>query len=202
MEKKLETYKIMMMRSQSALVVSSTTSGQQGGNTGDLHSTSTDLGLSQQLGLGVGMNCMTPAEGGTLDWLDRLVLTQIQHTLGNSLTRDKSSAKATLDLIDSGAAASSTDICSLSEKFLKLQVELLDTNSTPSSGTASQNTKYSQLEHEILQEMTRLSAATWTRESCEIDLDDYCTMVLELPLLRYVLLSVVVIWHVCLPFCS
>ena len=91
MEKKLESYKVVMMRAQNIIMAGVSDNDPNNPNALSRNELANDYGMVRQLGLGCGLSQgqISGAEGGPqLDWLDRLVLTQIQHTMGVSVTRD------------------------------------------------------------------------------------------------------------------
>ena len=85
MEKKLESYKMVMMRAQNSIMIGDyDPSNPNGVSRNDF---TNDNGMVRQLGLGCGLSLSQlsgtgAADGVRLDWLDRMVLTQIQHTVG------------------------------------------------------------------------------------------------------------------------
>lgn len=92
MEKRLESYKVVMMRAQNSIMTGEhDPSNSNGASRNEL---ANDNGMVRQLGLGCGLslsqlNGAGTTDGVRLDWLDRMVLTQIQHTVGATLTRDR-----------------------------------------------------------------------------------------------------------------
>ena len=162
MEKKLESYKVVMMRAQNAVMVGAHSSNE------DLAS---DYGMHRQLGLGYGLNhAHFQDQDLRLDWLDRLVLTQIQEALGASLSRDKTRAKS-----NGQSRASEVEAPSEGEGGIGVL--------QPPSEDGDSLDKESRLLSEVWTAISKQSNKQRGPSSTERALDRLCFLVLEMPLL-------------------
>jgi len=137
------------------------------------------------------MPWMSIDESGNLDWLDRLVLTQVQHTLGQSLTRDRSvgsSASAEMSLQDGNASGekSTTSIQQLYSALLKRADALASASS--SADVEKDEAREAALDSEVLLHMQDIATRTWQPKPLESDLDNFCCLLLELPMLSNVVI--------------
>jgi hypothetical protein len=80
MEKKLESYKVVMMRAQNNMMgMAGERANSSNGSGNVLADADNDAGMVQQLGLGCGLSQSLLNNPDTrLDWLDRMVLTQVR----------------------------------------------------------------------------------------------------------------------------
>ena len=178
MEKKLEAYKAIMLRAHNTLMSNNQTS---------ISHAVQDLGIIKQLGLGVGLPCMSVEDFGALDWLDRLVLTQVQHTLGQSLSRDRgvlhaqpSSGYEQHDEIQS--SETHTKMANTINQLYKLTCSKQSAD-TPTDVPPAAETRLEEISSEILLQMQEIASQTWQPKPLESDLDNFCCLVIELPML-------------------
>jgi len=132
------------------------------------------------------------------DWLDRLVLTQVQHTLGQSLTRDRTAGSS--NSVDmnlnigtvggdngemGGAAVHSINqlYSALLQKAGAGKVTEAEAARADELSEAERASREAALESDLLYHMQDIAARTWQPKPLESDLDNFCCLVLELPML-------------------
>lgn len=136
------------------------------------------------------------------DWLDRLVLTQVQHTLGQSLTRDRTAGSSNsvdmnLNIGTAGAGGGSGEmggaaVHSINQLYSALlqkagagkaaEAEAAAAGADEQS-EADRASREAALESDLLCHMQDIAARTWQPKPLESDLDNFCCLVLELPML-------------------